>query len=87
MTGVQTCALPIYPLDNQFYFKKGSKIFEKISRRNGLTMEEIQSKFKKRVRFLYELYRRGIFKFEEVQQLINEYYKKPDEVLKEFGIE
>ena len=75
------------PADNQFYFKKSSKIFERIAKRNGLTIKELESKFNKRVRFIYELYRKKIYKFEDVQKAINEYYKKPHETLKSFGLE
>lgn len=75
------------PTDDQFYFKKNSKIFEKISRRHGISMQELEIEFKRRVELIYKLYQNKIFKFEEVQNLVNEYYKKPEEVLKRFGIE
>lgn len=74
------------PADDQFYFKKNSKIFEKIGKRYGMEMPELQLEFQRRVRIIYELYRQKIFEFQKVQDIINEYYKKPDEVLKRFGI-
>src|SRR3989344_1883305 len=75
------------PTNDQFYFKKGSKIFEKITRRYGMSIEELEMEFRKRVQLLHQIYQKKIFKFEEVQEIINEYYKKPAEVLKRLGVE
>ena len=74
------------PREDQFYSKKNSKIFEKISRRYGVSLAELDLEFKKRVYLLYKLYQKKIFKFREVQEVINQYYKKPEETLKKFGI-
>jgi archaeal flagellar protein FlaI len=74
------------PVDDQFYFKKNIKSFEKISKRSGLTLEEINLEFKRRVQLLYTLYKKGIFGFTEVQEIINRYYKQPEKILKDFGI-
>lgn len=74
------------PSDDKFYFKKDSKIFEKIARRYGITFEELNIEFVKRTNLLYLLYQRGIFGFEEFQNIIEEYYKKPAEVLERYGI-
>jgi len=75
------------PIDDQFYFNKSSKILEKISKRYGLSMEEIDLEFRRRVYLIHKLAQTKIFKFEEVQKIINEYYKKPAEVLKRFEID
>ncbi len=72
--------------DNQFYFKKTSKIFEKISKRYGITLEELDMEFKRRVMLIYKMYEKKVFEFGQVQTLINEYYKKPQEVLKRFDV-
>jgi len=74
-------------MENEFYSKKNSKIFEKIRKRYGMRVEELDLEFKRRVELLYKLYQNKVFKFEEVQEIVNEYYKKPVEVLKRFGIE
>jgi len=73
--------------DDKFYFKKNSKILEKIAKRNGIKIEELDLEFRRRVNLIYQMYQRGIYKFEEVQEVINEYYKKPAEVLKKFEVE
>lgn len=75
------------PSDDQFYFKKNSRIFEKITERYGLRAEELDMEFRKRVHLLYNLYQNKVFKFREFQQVITEYYKRPKEVLKKFGVE
>jgi archaeal flagellar protein FlaI len=74
-------------MEDKFYQKKGSRVFEKISKRYGIPMEELESNFRKRAQMIYQLYKRKNLKFEEVQELIVRFYKKPDEVLKELGIE
>ena len=75
------------PKDDRFYFKKNSKVFEKISMRYGISLEGLELEFRRRVQLMYKLYQNKIFKFREVQEIINKYYKKPLEVLREFGIE
>jgi flagellar protein FlaI len=75
------------PAKDVFYFKKQSKVFEKISTRYGLPMEKLQKEYSTRARLLYELTRRGIFSFDEVQKVINDYYKNPVEVLRKYNIE
>ncbi len=73
--------------DDNFYFKKSSRIFEKISRTSGLSLQEIELEFRRRVQLIYKAYQQKIFEFVEFQDLINDYYKKPIEVLRRFGIE
>ncbi len=70
-----------------FFFGKKSKVFEKISVRHGITMEKLQKEFNLRAKLLYELYKRKMFGFEEIQKIINDYYKNPEEVLSMYSIE
>jgi len=73
--------------DDRFYFKKSSKVFEKISNRYGLRMEELEFEFSRRVQLVYQMYKRKRFRFDDVQEIVNKYYKRPEEVLREFGIQ
>jgi len=73
--------------DNQFYFKRDCKVFDKIAKRYGLTSEELYKEFDRRSRLLYELMRRNIFDFNMTQKIINEYHKNPGTLLAAFGIE
>ncbi len=74
------------PAEDTFYFKKNSRVFEKISGRYGMNIQELDIEFRRRTQLLYELFRRKIFEFKRVEQFVNEYYKKPREVLARFGI-
>jgi len=75
------------PVEDQFYFKKNSKIFEKITKRYGIAKEELDLEFKRRVQLIYNLYNQGVSGFEEFQNVITQYYKKPKEILMKFGVE
>lgn len=75
------------PSDDRFYFKTQSKVFEKISRRKGVPVEQLQKELLVRAKLLYELYRKKIFSFDEVGRIINDYYKNPVEVLNKYGIQ
>ena len=72
--------------DDRFYFKESNKIFEKISIRTGIPMNELVLEFKRRAQLLRTMQEKKVHRFREVQNVINEYYKNPQEVLKRFGI-
>src|SRR3989338_5302946 len=74
------------PAEDKFYFKKDSKVFDKIKRRYGLTDEQLQKEFIIRTKILYEMNRKKIYDFYEIQKVINEYYKNPESVMAKFGI-
>ncbi len=74
------------PFDDDFYFKKNSKIFERISRRSGLKLEELELEFRRRAQLIYKLSQQKIFGFKKFQEVVNEYYKKPEQVLRKFNI-
>ena len=74
------------PSQDLFYFKKQSKVFEKISARRGISVEKIQKEFATRAKLLFELYKRKIFDFDEVGKIVNDYYKNPVEVLNKYNI-
>ncbi len=74
------------PSKDTFFFKKESKVFEKISVRYGLTIEEIQKEFTNRSKLLYELYKRKIFDFEEVRKIVVDYYRNSKMVMQKFGL-
>ncbi|MFH1066044.1 MAG: ATPase, T2SS/T4P/T4SS family [Nanoarchaeota archaeon] len=74
------------PAKDTFLFKTSSKVFEKIMKRTGMTWKELSKEFENRTRLLMEMYRRKIFGFAEVQDIIHEYSKRPEQVLKRFGL-
>jgi len=72
------------PREDRFYFKKQSKVFEKISARRGIPLDKLQQEFLIRTRLLYELYKRKIFSFDEVGRIVNDYYKNPVGILNKY---
>ena len=74
------------PASDRFFYKTESKVFEKIMARYGLTKEELSKEFTSRTKLIFELYKRKIFDYDSVQKIINEYYKNPESVLKNYGI-
>ncbi len=74
------------PNKDLFFFKKQSKVFEKISVRYGIPVEKLMKEFSTRARLLYQLVKMKIFGFEEIEKVINDYYKNPVEVLNKFNI-
>ena len=73
-------------MEDQFYYKDNNKIFEKISLREGLRIEELEVEFRRRAELLRRMQKKGIFGYNQVYKLINEYFKKPKEVLRRFGM-
>ncbi len=74
------------PANDVFYFKKQSKVFEKISVETGQSVEKLQRDMLTRARLLIELYKRKIFSFDEVGSIVNEFYKNPAEILNRYDI-
>lgn len=74
------------PAKDIFYFKKQSKVFEKIATKRGGTVEKLQNELAIRSKLLYELYKRKIFGFDEVGRIINGFHKNPENVLEKFNI-
>src|SRR3989338_2327880 len=74
------------PSSDAFYFKKQSKVFEKIANRHGISIDELHGEFTRRTKLLYALYQGKVFGFDDVGRIINEYYKNPNAVLSRYGI-
>lgn len=71
---------------DKFYFKKESKLFQKIEERYGLKRDILYLEFRRRAELLYKMFQQKVLDFESVQEVVNNYYKKPQEVLKKFMI-
>jgi archaeal flagellar protein FlaI len=74
------------PAKDVFYFKKQSKVLEKISAKEGLPIAKLQKEFAIRSKLLYEMYKRKVFDFDEVGRAINDYHKDPVSVLNKYGV-
>ena len=75
------------PTNNVFYYKKQSKVFEKISIRTGISVESLQRELIIRAKLLVELHKRKIVGFDEVAAVVNEYHKNPVEILARFAVQ
>jgi len=74
------------PADDKFYFKKDSKVFDKISMKFGMSRESLQKEFEMRTKLLYAFFQNKVFGYDEVQRIINEYSKNPEGVLRKYGV-
>jgi flagellar protein FlaI len=74
------------PADDKFYYSEESRMFAKISAKFGIPKESLIKEFETRTRLLYKMYLKKIVGYEEVQKIINEYQKNPQEVIKRFRL-
>jgi flagellar protein FlaI len=74
------------PSQDKFYSKKGSKVFEKIEKRSGISHTELEAEFSRRVKLLYTLYQKKVASFEELKKLVNDYYANPQPILDKYGV-
>jgi len=74
------------PADDKFYYAKGSKVFEKIRERYGMSLDEIQKEFETRTRLIYTLFQKKVLGYDELQRVVNDYAKTPEVVLKKYGV-
>jgi archaeal flagellar protein FlaI len=72
--------------EDRFYFKKQSKVFEKISVRYGLSMQELYDEFSRRTKLFYALYQKKVFGFDDMRKIVLDYYRDPKIVLGKFGV-
>jgi flagellar protein FlaI len=75
------------PRNDKFLFLKSSKVFEKISAKRGLTLQELQKEFSRRTKLLYILFKQKKFDFQEIGRIINDYYKNPEMILAKFKLD
>ena len=74
------------PAQDKFYFKKDSRVFEKIQKKFGVSVESLSRDFDRRTALISELYSRQFTDFDALQKLINDFYKNSEEVYVKFGI-
>jgi len=74
------------PRTGNFFFKTDSHLFNKICGHYGITRQYLNREFSLRTRLIIEIFKRKIFDFKEVHEIISGYYKTPGAVLRKFGI-
>ncbi|MDP2907150.1 MAG: type II/IV secretion system ATPase subunit [Nanoarchaeota archaeon] len=74
------------PAKDVFFYKTDSKMLDKISKEQGIPKEILLAEWQRRINLLMAMYRKKMFGFKEVYEVINKYYKTPQEVLMRFGL-
>ena len=74
------------PRTDSFMANSESAVFKEISLQQGVKEEDLIAEYNKRVRLLSKLYEKRVIEFSEVQEIISEYYKDPNAVLRRFGV-
>ena len=74
------------PAKDIFFYKTDSKMLDKISKEHGIPKQILLTEWQRRINLLMAMYRKKMFGFKEVYEVINEYYKTPQEVLRRFGL-
>jgi len=67
-------------------YNKKSTIFEKITKRTGMSEKQVEEEFNIRTKLLTELQKKGMAGFKDFNQIINSYYKDPKGTLKQYGL-
>ena len=73
------------PGNDTFNFDKNSILLKKIARNKGISIEEILKEIARRRAVLGWMAKKGIKDYVEVCKMINEYYKNPENILKQIG--
>ena len=74
------------PVADKIKFNGTPTIFEKITKRTGMTSKQLMVEMNVRAKILREMVKRNISHFEGFNKVINDYYKDPESVIKQFGI-
>ncbi len=74
------------PTTDSFKYVAESKVFQKITKHSGVPINTLQYEFARRAKLLSFLYNQRTFDFHKVQQIINDYYKNPENVMNSYGL-
>jgi len=74
------------PAKDTIKYNGKSVIFDKIVKRTGQPLKDLEKEFKRRTQLLEIMHKKGLMDFKQFNAVINRYYKNPKGVLKEFKI-
>jgi len=74
------------PARDIFFYKTDSHVLNKISKDQGIAPQQLATEWQRRTNLLMAMYRRKVFGFKDVHEVINSYYKKPYDMLRRFGL-
>ena len=75
------------PLKDAFIFNGNSHILSVISKRTGTPVKKLEEEMRVRAKILQKMVDKGIMSYTEFTKVINIYYREPDTVIRELGIE
>lgn len=75
------------PSESDYKVDKASYMIDKISELNNLSREEIFAELDKRSLLLQKMVKHGVKGYKDFASIINRYYKTPENVLKEWGVQ
>ena len=61
-------------------------MFKKISKKTGISIETLKKEMKTRAALLIKMQQQNIRDYKEFNDLVNQYYKDKDKILKRFGL-
>ncbi len=74
------------PIKDVIKFNGKPTIFDKITKRTGMTDAQLMAELNRRAAVLNAMVKRNIARFADFNKVINDYYKNPQGVLKQFNI-
>jgi flagellar protein FlaI len=74
------------PLKDVISFNGKPKIFERITKRTGMTYDQLMAEMKRRAALLTILAKKDVSSFQEFNKVINDYYKNQKAVMAQFGL-
>jgi hypothetical protein len=74
------------PVSDKIVQKTGFFILEKVSKRTGIPIKELENELSLRTMLLQTMANRNMQDFDKVNEVIKTYYLEKNKVLKEFGI-
>ncbi|MCP3681924.1 MAG: type II/IV secretion system ATPase subunit [bacterium] len=74
------------PVKDSMDYKGNSYVLKTICKMSGSTMKQLEEEIRKRAAILKKMTERNIINYRNVADVINQYYKDPQFVLKSFGV-
>ena len=69
------------PSTDYFDYSSESHVFKKIAEEKGIDIQQLNMEFEMKRRFLFGMYNKSVFNFHDVQDMINKFYKNPEDAL------
>jgi len=74
------------PREDKFVRGKGNWVLQKISKGKGIRMSEIKKELENREKVLEWLLKKGVTDWKSVAEIVGEYHRNPQSVMKRIGV-